>query len=366
MRKCPYCDFNSFTLHGQLPEQAYVAALCADLAAQALHPAAAGRTVGSVFLGGGTPSLFSPRAIADVLQALATALPLAPDAEVTLEANPATIERGMFAEYRAAGVNRVSLGAQTFDAAALKALGRVHVPADVHRSAEELHASGLSNFNLDLMFALPGQARDGALADLRAALALEPAHISHYQLTLEPGTVFAALPPRLPDDDLAWEMQQDCHALLAGEGFDHYEVSAFARPGRRCRHNLNYWSFGDYLGIGAGAHGKLTAPGSGHIMRSVQPREPRRYQGEPVGGLQWRDIPVDEVPFEYHLNALRLVDGFQLADLRARTGLDPATLRPTWQALADRGLLQLDDTQCRATPRGLQFLNDLLEPFLAG
>ena len=305
VQKCPYCDFNSFTLSEPLPEERYLAALEADIAGQAAG--LAGRTVSSVFLGGGTPSLFAPAAIERVLGYLRARLPLAPDAEVTLEANPATVERGRFAEYRAAGVNRVSLGAQSFDPAILKILGRIHVPADVYRSAEELHASGLENFNLDLMYALPKQGRDGALRDLREALKLQPAHLSHYQLTLEPGTVFAARPPTgIPDEDLAWDMLVDCHAVLAEQGFEQYEVSAFARRGRQCRHNLNYWGFGDYLGVGAGAHGKLSYPETGLIVRTTHQREPRRYQADPLASLARRTVPAAELPFEFAMNALRL------------------------------------------------------------
>ena len=302
VRKCPYCDFNSFTLHDTLPEAAYVAALKADIAAQA--PALAGRPVVSVFLGGGTPSLFSPQAIGDVLAALHALLPLAPGAEVTLEANPATVERGRFAEYRAAGITRVSLGAQSFDPAILKVLGRIHVPADVTRGAEELHASGLANFNLDLMFALPGQTREGARDDLRTALALEPAHLSHYQLTMEPGTVFAAQPPPgLPDEELAWTLQEDCHAELAARGYAQYEVSAFARTGRQCVHNLNYWRFGDYLGAGEGRHLVLHIAAGGELGVAVLLQRPgefvvgqsrRRLRGEHGAGLH-RELVVRQV-----------------------------------------------------------------------
>ncbi|HEV3285368.1 MAG TPA: radical SAM family heme chaperone HemW, partial [Steroidobacteraceae bacterium] len=256
VRKCPYCDFNSYTLHGELAEEAYVQRLARDLAAQA--PAVSGREVGTVFFGGGTPSLFSPRAIGRVLESARAQLQLAPDAEVTLEANPGTIERGVFGEYRGAGVTRISLGAQSFDAARLASLGRIHSPAETSRAAAELHAAGLGNFNLDLMYALPGQDVTAALRDLTEALALEPAHVSHYQLTLEPGTVFAAQPPALPDDDVAAQMLGECAQQLAAAGYAQYEVSAYARSGRQCRHNLNYWRFGDYLGVGAGAHGKLT------------------------------------------------------------------------------------------------------------
>jgi oxygen-independent coproporphyrinogen-3 oxidase len=365
VQKCPYCDFNSFTLQETLPEQRYRAALRGDIAHQA--PALAGRPVQSVFLGGGTPSLFSPEAIAQVLADLSQALPLAAGAEVTMEANPATVERGRFAEYRAAGINRVSLGAQSFDPAILKLLGRIHVPADVYRSAEELHAAGLTNFNLDLMFALPTQDRAGALADLREALKLEPAHLSHYQLTLEPGTVFAARPPaRIPDQDLAWDMQEDCHALLAEQGFEQYEVSAFARPGRQCRHNLNYWRFGDYLGIGAGAHGKLTGPDAGRIERTIHQREPRRYQADAVASLTRRTVEPEALPFEFALNAFRLREGFDLQTYEERTGLPAGELLPRLLRLAERGLLETHEGRWRASPRGFAFLNDVVSSFLDG
>ena len=234
--KCPYCDFNSHALRDALPEAAYIDALVADLREQA--PRAAGRAISSVFMGGGTPSLFSPEALGGLIGRLSALVPFEADAEITLEANPATVERGRFAEYRAAGINRVSLGAQSFDDETLKALGRIHRPADVFRATDELHACGLSNFNLDLMFALPGQDVAGALADLATALSLGPAHLSHYQLTLEPGTLFAAHPPPLPDEETAWDMQAACHAVLAARGFAQYEVSAFALAGRQCRHNL--------------------------------------------------------------------------------------------------------------------------------
>jgi putative oxygen-independent coproporphyrinogen III oxidase len=340
-----------------------VAALQADFRAQA--SGLEGRPVVSVFLGGGTPSLFSPQAIGDVLSALHEELPLAPGAEVTLEANPATVERGRFAEYRAAGVTRVSLGAQSFDPQILKVLGRIHVPTDVTRAAEELHGCGLSNFNLDLMFALPGQTRAGASADLRAALALEPAHLSHYQLTMEPGTVFAARPPPgLPDDDLAWALQEDCHAELAARGYAQYEVSAFARPGRQCVHNLNYWRFGDYLGAGAGAHGKITWPSRGAIERTTHQREPRRYLARPVEGLARRTVEPVELPFEFAMNALRLVDGFETVQFTTRTGLAPEAIDAPLASLAARGLVQARGEGWQATALGFRFLNDVLTAFL--
>jgi putative oxygen-independent coproporphyrinogen III oxidase len=362
VRKCPYCDFNSYTLHGELPESVYVERLARDLETQAAL--VAGRKVVSVFLGGGTPSLFSPGSAGRVLEAARRHLPLAPDCEVTLEANPGTIERGRFAEYRAAGVTRVSLGAQSFDARRLAALGRIHSPGETRVAAAELHAAGLSNFNLDLMYALPGQDAAGALRDVAEALALAPAHLSHYQLTLEPGTVFAAQPPTLPDDDTAAAMHGACGERLAAAGFARYEVSAYARAGAQCRHNLNYWSFGDYLGIGAGAHGKLTFAARGEIVRTVQPREPRRYLAAAEDPATRRAVPRGELPFEFMLNALRLTAGFELTAFEERTGLAAVELASPINALIARGLVMRFPGGYRASPLGLRFLNDLLLEFL--
>ena len=362
VRKCPYCDFNSYTLNGELAQEPYVARLARDIEVQA--PQVTGRAVTSVFFGGGTPSLFSPAAIDRVLQAAHRHLCVAPDAEVTLEANPGAIERGAFREYKAVGVTRVSLGAQSFDEHALSALGRIHSPGDTRRAAAELHAAGLSNFNLDLMYGLPGQVVAGAAHDLEEALALSPAHLSHYQLTLEPGTVFAARPPALPDDDACAAMLDECHVRLSAGGFAQYEVSAYSRPGAQCRHNLNYWTFGDYLGVGAGAHGKLTLAALGHIVRTMQPREPRRYLAASDAALAQRAIPADELPFEFMLNALRLTTGFEEAMFVARTGLEWRVVDAALRAALDAGLLLRTAGGYRASARGLRFLNDLLLRFL--
>lgn len=362
VRKCPYCDFNSYALQGELAVPEYVARLGRDLETQAR--ALRDREVHSVFFGGGTPSLFPAEAMASVLAHVRQSLRLAPSTEVTLEANPGTIERGAFAEYRAAGVNRVSLGAQSFAAESLRALGRIHSPAETHRAAEELHAAGLGNFNLDLMYALPGQDLAAALHDVTAALALAPAHISHYQLTLEPGTLFAARPPPLPDEDLAAAMLGACAERLAAAGFARYEVSAYARPGARCSHNLNYWNFGDYLGIGAGAHGKLTLPESGELVRTTQWREPRRYLAAADAELTRQPVSEAERPFEFMLNALRLVDGFTYATFEERTGLDWQVIAARLERCARRGLLETRPQGVRPSARGLQFLNELLLEFL--
>ena len=361
--KCPYCDFNSFAnKEAQLPEQRYVDSLLADLAAQ--HERfAVERPVTSVFMGGGTPSLFSPDAMARVMDFLRANFLLSEDAEVTMEANPGTLERGRFQAYREAGINRVSLGVQSFDNAKLKRLGRIHSAADACRAAEELHAAGLGNFNLDLMYALPEQGVAAAVADIAAALALRPAHVSHYQLTMEPGTPFAADPPALPDDDDIAAMLQECQALLASEGFSRYEVSAYAREGRRCRHNLNYWLFGDYLGAGAGAHGKLTTDAG--ILRTQQTREPRRYMSTAVEALTVTAVVTPQIPFEFMLNGLRLLGGFSTAEYCSRTGLDWAAVAAAWERGVQAGLLMStpDDRHC-ATSRGFDFLNDALVGFL--
>ncbi len=394
--KCPYCDFNSHALRGALPEADYLRSLSEDLDRQ-LDPAGpllgsevrgvggvpqagpscgsalAGRPVVSVFMGGGTPSLFSPDAIGRLLEALRQRLPFAPDAEVTLEANPGTIERGRFEGYAAAGVTRVSLGAQSFDAGRLATLGRVHSPDDTRAAAEELHAAGLDNFNLDLMYALPGQDVDAALADLREALALAPAQISHYHLTMEPGTPFAARPPPgLPADDVADRILGACIEEMSRAGYRRYEISAYARPGRECRHNLVYWTFGDYLGLGAGAHGKLTLPGVPTVIRrSVLPRDPRRYAagvkpGSARPGLVVTPVPPEQRAFEFMLNALRLVDGSDPPTFESRTGLGWDVVAASMEALAARGLLELDRGagRFRASERGMRFLNDVLVEFL--
>jgi oxygen-independent coproporphyrinogen-3 oxidase len=362
VRKCPYCDFNSYALSAELAAEPYVERLARDIAAQA--PQVTGRAVTSVFFGGGTPSLFSPDAIGAVLTAARRHLCVVPEAEVTLEANPGAIERGAFREYRAAGVTRVSLGAQSFDARALRALGRIHSVTDTRRAAEELHAAGLGNFNLDLMYGLPGQDVAGAARDLEEALRLSPAHLSHYQLTLEPGTVFAARPPSLPDDDACAAMLEECRARLSAAGFAQYEVSAYARPGAQCRHNLNYWSFGDYLGVGAGAHGKLTFAALGRIVRTTQPREPRRYLAAADAALTQRAILDTELPFEFMLNALRLTAGFEAATFSARTGLGWQVVEAPVRAALDAGLLLRTAGGYRPSARGLRFLNDLLLGFL--
>jgi putative oxygen-independent coproporphyrinogen III oxidase len=360
VRKCPYCDFNSHAAPSSLPEDEYVRALLADLRGDLAI--AAGRPVESVFFGGGTPSLFSARGIGRVLDGIAAVLPLARDAEVTLEANPGTLERGRFADYAGAGVNRVSLGAQSFSAAQLAALGRIHSPGDIDAAVLDLEAAGLDNFNLDLMYALPGQDVDAALDDLRRALSLGPAHLSLYQLTLEPGTAFYHRPPELPDEDTALGMQLACQAELAAAGLDQYEVSGYAQPGRQCRHNLAYWSFGDYLGLGAGAHGKVTLPDG--TWRTEKPRMPREFMATAGGGGQRRRVDPADLPFEWALNALRLTEGATLEAFEATTGLASGILSPVLESLQARGLVEEIDGRVRTTGLGLRFLNDVQAAFL--
>jgi oxygen-independent coproporphyrinogen-3 oxidase len=365
VRKCPYCDFNSYAIEGDVPERRYVAALLRDLESQA--PSVGGREVRSVFFGGGTPSLFSADAIGHIFAGIRATLAVASGVEVTLEANPGTVERGRFSEYRSAGVNRVSLGGQSFSPDRLRSLGRIHSADDTRSAAAELHAAGMANFNIDLMYGLPGQSLIESLGDVAAAVALEPAHLSHYQLTLEPGTAFYHRPPTLPDDDATWEMQVGCQEALARQGFRQYEVSAYARPGWTCVHNLNYWQFGDYLGLGAGAHGKLTDPSTG-VSRTERTRQPRQYleslerRATPPAA---RLIPAPDLPFEYMLNALRLVEGFDGQQFERRTGLAIPAVRAAIESAEARGLLEMHSSRgWRATPLGRRFLNDLIGLFL--
>jgi putative oxygen-independent coproporphyrinogen III oxidase len=367
VRKCPYCDFNSHQLKSAAPDSDYIDALIRDFDLEL--PRLEGRRIDTVFFGGGTPSLFQPEEFSRLLGALKQRIAIASDAEVTLEANPGTIERGRFAGYRDAGINRVSLGAQSFSPRALETLGRIHSAEDTHRAVEELRAAKLDNFNLDLMYALPEQSLDEAIADVRTACALAPAHLSYYQLTLEPGTVFHARPPALPDEDLAWQMQTAGQSLLAEAGYEQYEVSAYARRGARCRHNLNYWLFGDYVGIGAGAHGKLSLALPHEILRTIKPKQPRDYLDqvyratrEPVGENSF--ILSKDLPFEFMLNALRLNEGFTVQSFGERTGLSMGSAEGKLAEGERRGLLtRRADAWC-PTELGRRFLNDLQASFL--
>jgi putative oxygen-independent coproporphyrinogen III oxidase len=366
VRKCPYCDFNSHEGKGALPFEAYVDALIRDLDQDL--PLVWGRSIHSVFFGGGTPSLFPAEQIDRFLQAASSRLRFTPNLEVTLETNPGTAEHGRFEDYRAAGVNRISFGIQTFDDACLQRLGRIHDSAQAERAVKLAQDAGYDNFNLDLMYALPGQNLAMAEHDLQRAFALRPTHISHYQLTLEPNTMFFARPPQgLPDDDSAWDMQEHCQALLADAGYAQYEVSAYARPGRQCAHNLNYWRFGDYLGIGAGAHGKLSLGADQDILRRWKTRHPTAYladAGTPrsLGGDE-RIAPARR-PFEFMLNALRLNEGFALTDFEERTGLDRAGIADQLALARERGWLSLSGDQVVPTELGRRFTNDVVALFL--
>jgi putative oxygen-independent coproporphyrinogen III oxidase len=366
VRKCPYCDFNSHVAPDSLPQKSYIDALLEDLD-QDLS-LTGGRALVSIFFGGGTPSLFSPEEIGRFLEGVRARITCAADLEVTLEANPGTIEHGRFGGYRDAGVTRVSLGAQSFNDGHLKALGRIHGGNDIQRAVDELRRAGIENFNLDLMYALPEQTREQALADVNAAIALAPRHISHYQLTLEPGTVFYHRPPPLPDQDQAWDMQIECQELLGAQGYEQYEVSAYARPGLRCRHNLNYWEFGDYLGLGAGAHGKLTQPEEGLVIRTARCRQPREYLSRAIADriVERREVPAPELPFEFMLNALRLRGGFELSEFESRTGLPRSALDGGLRVAREKGLL-LSATEGHWQPSelGWRFLNELQALFLA-
>lgn len=364
VKKCPYCDFNSHRAAGALPVEDYVAALLADLARDA--PLAEGRRIDSVFFGGGTPSLFPPEAIARILEGADRLVPFAAAAEITLEANPGTIEHGRFDGYRAAGVNRVSFGVQSFDDAALRRIGRIHGGEEARRAVGEARTGGIDDVNIDLMYALPGQTVDAAIADLGSALALAPTHLSHYQLTLEPNTAFAKHPPVLPDDDAAAEIEEAATRWLEAAGYTRYETSAYARPGRRCRHNLAYWTFADYLGIGAGAHGKLTRP-EGTIVRTTKLKVPQNFLARAAAGMPFGSVETVEpaqLPFEFMLNALRLVDGFDLALYRAHTGRDPATIAAPLALAIDRGWLAREGDHVSPTALGRRFLNDVIQLFM--
>lgn len=365
IRKCPYCDFNSHAVHGAPPFDAYADGVARDIAWTAARLSSSpSRPLQSVFFGGGTPSLFAPRHIGKILDALEKNFSFAADVEITLEANPGAAERKSFRGFRAAGVNRLSIGAQSFSDASLRAIGRVHNAADAVRAAAAAHGAGFTNVNVDLMFALPGQAAAAAAADVAQAVALAPAHLSVYQLTIEPNTVFHRRPPPLPDEDAAAAMQQRIARQLAAAGYRRYEVSAYARGGFRCRHNLNYWRFGDYLGFGAGAHAKLS--GGGGIIREHRVRNPRRYL-ERAGGegavAGRRLLRGGELPLEFLMNALRLVDGFHPALFTERTGLPRQRLQSAVNAPRPAALLAQSKNNIRTTARGFAMLNDLLAEF---
>ena len=365
VRKCPYCDFNSHEAPEEIPEDAYITALVADLEQDL--PAAWGRTVETVFIGGGTPSLFSPEGIDRLLADVRARVPLKPDAEITLEANPGTVDQARFRGFRDAGINRLSIGVQSFQPDLLQNIGRIHNDSEAVIAVEAAHHAGFDNLNLDLMFGLPGQSTEQALMDLRTATALEPAHISWYELTIEPNTWFHRHPPERATVDTLWDIQQAGRALLGTRGFERYEVSAYARNTRQCRHNLNYWQFGDYLGIGAGAHAKISDAATQSITRISKARHPRTYLDTAHSTHRISTtsrLSVDDVVLEFAMNVLRLDQGFSPATFTAATGLPYAAIEPIVNNVTADGLLSVKDGTIKATPRGQRYLNELLQGWM--
>jgi len=365
VRKCPYCDFNSHKSPQEIPEKAYVDALLRDLEQEV--PLIWGRTVQTIFIGGGTPSLFSAEAYDRLFSGLRALLPLHHDAEITLEANPGTLEAGRFKEYRALGINRLSIGIQSFNDEALTKLGRIHNSKQAIKAVEAAHAADYDNFNLDLMFGLPGQDENKAAADVETAIALQPAHISYYQLTIEPNTLFYAQPPTLPDDDPIYDWQLQNQTRLAKAGYMQYETSAYAKQGRQCRHNVNYWQFGDYIGIGAGAHGKISSAAPQQIARRVKQKQPQAFidtAGKDTCLLEQSLVAEDEVGFEFMLNAMRLLDGVATPLFQQHTGVPISTIRDAMQRAEALGLVEHSISRIRPTEKGQRYLNSLIELFL--
>jgi oxygen-independent coproporphyrinogen-3 oxidase len=364
VRKCPYCDFNSHQVRGGLDQAEYIDALLADLEADLRRTE--GRPLQSIFIGGGTPSLFAPAEIGRLLSGIESRMDCSDSIEITMEANPGTLEAASFPGFRDAGINRLSIGVQSFNAVALQALGRIHGPDEAVRAVEQARRAGFERVNLDLMFGLPQQTLANAKDDVQSALALDPGHISYYQLTLEPNTSFHHAPPKLPDEELIWQIQQQGQAELAAAGYLQYEISAYARAGQHCRHNLNYWTFGDYLGIGAGAHAKLTDR-SGRVQRFSKWRQPQEYlrkvkDAAPV--QSYRELTRDDLILEFMMNRLRLNQGFKVAEFVTTTGLSEELLEPGIQQAMAEGLLVKQDGRIETTSQGRLFLNDLLELFI--
>lgn len=365
VRKCPYCDFNSHELREEIPEAAYVDALLRDLEQEL--PAIWGRTISTIFIGGGTPSLFSAAALERLFSGIRALCALPPGIEITLEANPGTVEQQRFADYRAIGINRLSLGIQSFDDAMLQRLGRIHDGNEAQRAIDIARTAGFDDLNIDLMYALPGQSTRSALADIEMALSAAPTHLSCYELTIEPNTLFARFPPALPDDDARWALQNALGERLSATGYERYEISAWAKPGRSCKHNLNYWRFGDYVGIGAGAHGKISRADTGTIVRRWKQKHPARYLDSAataavLGGES--PIAIEDTALEFTLNALRLLEGFTLPQFEAATGVPLAPWNPAIDKAFEQDLLEREGLALRATTRGLDCLNDLLQYFL--
>ena len=363
IKKCPYCDFNSHAIKADTPEAAYIDALLSDLTID-IQRYTITRPISSIFIGGGTPSLFSPESIDRLLRGIEQQITLKENIEITLEANPGTFESHKFAEFRALGINRLSIGVQSFNDKLLKKLGRVHSANEAVIAAEIAHQSGFDNFNLDLMFGLPDSIPDDSINDVTTAISLKPTHISFYQLTLEPNTYFHKFPPPLPNDELIFATQQQCQNLLAAQGFLQYEVSAYSQPGLQCRHNVNYWQFGDYLGIGAGAHGKITQALPDQITRTFKPKSPEQYLKDTHknGGTEF--IALAELPLEFIMNHLRLKQGFSIDTYQARTGLSISTLEPALSNCLKEGLLIHHDNHYYCSEQGWNFMDNILEKFM--
>ena len=363
IKKCPYCDFNSHAIKADTPEAVYIDTLLIDLD-QDLQRYNITRPISSIFIGGGTPSLFSPESINRLLRGIEQRVTLKDDLEITLEANPGTFESHKFAEFRALGINRLSIGVQSFDDKLLKKLGRVHSAQEAIVAAEIAHQSGFENFNLDLMFGLPDSSPDSSKIDVATAISLKPAHISFYQLTLEPNTYFHKFPPNLPNDELIFSTQKGCQKLLADGGYQQYEVSAYSQPGLRCQHNVNYWQFGDYLGIGAGAHGKITQALPHKITRSFKPKSPEQYLNNTHKNGGADVISVADLPLEFIMNHLRLKQGFTLETYQSTTGLASTTLEPALSACLQQGLISYQDNHYSCSEQGWNFMDNVLEKFM--
>ncbi|MDX1693540.1 MAG: radical SAM family heme chaperone HemW [Ketobacteraceae bacterium] len=362
VRKCPYCDFNSHETR-EIPEQAYIRALLTDFDQDKSWWEQ--RSLHSIFMGGGTPSLFSASAMTQLLEALQQRIRFADNLEITLEANPGTFEQARFRGYRAAGINRLSLGVQSFDDQQLQTLGRIHSSHDARHAIESALEAGFDNINIDLMHGLPQQTPAQALSDLQQAIDLQPTHLSWYQLTIEPNTVFYSKPPALPEDDTLWSIQEQGQQLLAEQGYQQYEISAYSRPGKQCQHNLNYWQFGDYLALGAGAHGKITCPDTGQIIRYQKTRLPQHYlDPEKSFTAQQAPIPPADLPFEFFMNGFRLNQGVSKQDFEKRTGIPFRQTRAFIDKAKALGLIEETATRCVPTDKGRLYLNDLLQLFL--
>lgn len=364
IKKCPYCDFNSHAAKADLPESLYIDALLKDLDFD-LKRYAITRPIHSIFIGGGTPSLFSPESIDRLIVGIRQRVAFEAYLEITLEANPGTFESSKFKEFNALGINRLSIGVQSFNEDLLKRLGRVHSGQEAIKAAEIAHDAGFTNFNLDLMFGLPGAVPGDSERDMTTAISLKPTHISFYQLTLEPNTLFHKFPPKLPDDEFIFTTQKNCQGLLADNGYQQYEISAYAQSGKQCQHNVNYWQFGDYLGIGAGAHGKISLALPNQIIRSFKPKSPEIYLKNPSENGGNQTISVEELPLEFIMNQLRLRNGFTLNHYQAMTGLDATTLQPALSNCQQQGLITLENDHYACTDKGWDFLDTVLGKFIA-